>query len=248
MLTSGIDGLRLTAYVNACDHAEGTPLYRLIVEHARRQGLAGASVFEAEESFGAHRVIHDVASEFTSESIALVIEIIETPEQVDRLAEDLAPIVPGGLIVVRPAWIVRWADGITRHPISATADKGENQMEGLDVQARRVTIYFGSADRWMGGNLGTSLIETCRKLGMAGATLSRGLMGFGASSVVHKAHFLGLSEDLPEKVEVIESPEACDRLIQAIEPMLGGSLIVVEDVSVIRCGPRAGESAPAHGD
>ena len=72
------------------------------------------------------------------------------------------------------------------------------------------------------------------KLGLAGATATRGVMGFGKQSVIHKSHFLGLSDDLPEKIEIIDQPAAIDRLLPVLGEMLGAGLVVIEDVHVAR--------------
>ena len=104
----------------------------------------------------------------------------------------------------------------------------------IEGDAKRVTVFVGSADNWHGRNLAVAIVEQCRAMGMAGATVSRGIMGFGKHSVIHKAHFLGLSEDLPEKVEVVDRPEEIERLLPVLDQMVGAGLIVVEDVHVVR--------------
>jgi len=104
----------------------------------------------------------------------------------------------------------------------------------IEGEAKRVTIYFGSSDTRDGRNLAVAIVERCREMGMAGATASRGVMGFGKQSVIHRAHLLGLSEDLPEKVEVVDRPEEIARLLPILDEMVGGGLIVVEDVHVVR--------------
>jgi PII-like signaling protein len=104
----------------------------------------------------------------------------------------------------------------------------------IEGDAQRVTVYIGSADTWHGRNLAIAIVEKCRAMGMAGATASRGVMGFGKQSVIHRAHFLGLSEDLPEKIEVVDRPEQVERLLPILDQMVGGGLIVVEDVHVVR--------------
>jgi PII-like signaling protein len=100
--------------------------------------------------------------------------------------------------------------------------------------AQRVTVYIGSSDTWHSRNLATAIIELCRQLGMAGATACRGIMGFGKHSVIHKARLLDLSNDLPEKIEILDRQEQIERLLPVLEPMIGGGLIVVEDVHVVR--------------
>ena len=80
----------------------------------------------------------------------------------------------------------------------------------IEGEGKRVTAYIGSADSWQGRNLAVAIVEKCREMGMAGATVSRGVMGFGKHSVVHKVHFVGLSDDLPEKVEIVDRPAAIE--------------------------------------
>ena len=104
----------------------------------------------------------------------------------------------------------------------------------IEGAGQRVTVYIGSADTWHGRNLALAIVEQCRAMGLAGATVSRGVMGFGKQSVIHRAHFLGLSEDLPEKIEVVDRAEEIERLLPVLDSMIGGGLIVVEDVRIVR--------------
>jgi PII-like signaling protein len=106
----------------------------------------------------------------------------------------------------------------------------------MEIQgdAKRVSVYIGSSDTWHGGNLAAAIVERCRRMGMAGATVTKGLMGFGKNSRIHRAHLFGLSEDLPEKVEIIDRPERIEEVLPVLEEMVTNGLIVVEDVYVIR--------------
>jgi PII-like signaling protein len=245
------EATRLTVYLSSNAHQGGHALYRVIIELARSSDLAGGSVFAAVESLGSHGRFHDVTNEYTSAGSPLIIELIDERKAIARFVEKLQPIVQSALMIQQPVRIwhrsaKRAWDGTGQTLCSSQAPglTGVQAMTKLPANARRVTIYFGSADHDQGGNLGTAMLETCRALGLAGATLSRGIMGFGASSVVHKAHLLGISDDLPEKLEVVEEPGACARLIEAVEPMLGGCLIVVEEVSVVRSTPAGPGAEP----
>ncbi len=104
----------------------------------------------------------------------------------------------------------------------------------IEGEGQRVTVYIGSSDTWHGGNLAVAIVERCRKLGFAGATASRGIMGFGKNSRIHRAHILGLSEDLPEKVEIIDRADRIAQLLPILEEMVAGGLVVVEDVHIVR--------------
>jgi PII-like signaling protein len=111
----------------------------------------------------------------------------------------------------------------------------------LDGPAQRLTVYVGSRDVWQGRNLALAIVERCRALGLAGATATRGVLGFGKHSRIHRPGLLGLSSDLPEKVEVIDRADRIARLLPALEEMVGGGLIVVEAVRVVRYEHHAAE-------
>jgi PII-like signaling protein len=104
----------------------------------------------------------------------------------------------------------------------------------IEGDARRLTIYVGSQDTWHGKNLAAAIVEKCRAMGMAGATLTRGIMGFGKNSRIHRAHLLGLSDDLPERIEVVDRPDRIEAILPALDEMVGAGLIVMEDVQVVR--------------
>ena len=97
-----------------------------------------------------------------------------------------------------------------------------------------MTIYIGSSDTWHGRNLGVAIVEMCRFEGIAGATVSRGIMGFGKQSRIHRSHLLGLSEDLPERVEIVDRPDRIDRILPVLQEMVDGGLIVIQDVYVLK--------------
>src|SRR5262245_43437456 len=103
----------------------------------------------------------------------------------------------------------------------------------LEGKAQRITVYIGNSDTWHGHNLALAIVERCRSMGIAGATASLGVMGFGKHSRIHRTHLLGLSEDLPERIEIVDVPERIARLLPALEEMVGGGLIIVQDVRAI---------------
>jgi PII-like signaling protein len=104
----------------------------------------------------------------------------------------------------------------------------------IEGDAQRVTVYIGNSDTWHGRNLVTAIVEKCRELGIAGATATVGVMGFGKTSRIHRAHLLGLSEDLPERIEIVDQPERIEVLLPELEKLVQGGLVVLEDVHVIR--------------
>jgi CBS domain-containing protein len=112
-------------------------------------------------------------------------------------------------------------------------------------KAKRLMIYIGESDKWRGKALHVALLETLRTQGMAGATVTRGLAGFGAHSVVHTANILTLSMDLPLIIQAIDTPEKIESVLKVIAPMVGEGLITLDDVEVVKYTHRYLNPLPA---
>jgi PII-like signaling protein len=108
-------------------------------------------------------------------------------------------------------------------------------MRVLDGEQSLVRIFIGDSDRWHHQSLDQALVERLRKEGFAGVTVLRGIAGFGGASVIHTAHLVDLSADLPIVVEVVDDQEHVDRLLPILDEMLtGGALVTIEKVRVVR--------------
>lgn len=107
-----------------------------------------------------------------------------------------------------------------------------------EKKAKRLTIYIGESDQWRGKSLYIALLETLKANGMAGATVLRGIAGFGAHSVVHTSTILRLSLDQPLTINIIDTPEKINNILNVIAPMVGEGLIILEDVEVVKYAHR----------
>jgi PII-like signaling protein len=108
-------------------------------------------------------------------------------------------------------------------------------MRVLDGEQFLVRIFFGDSDKWHHQPLDRALLERLRREGFAGATVLRGIAGFGAASVIHTAHLVDLGSDLPVLVEIVEDQEHVDRLLPILDEMLTkGALVTIEKVRVLR--------------
>ena len=111
-------------------------------------------------------------------------------------------------------------------------------------QGLRVRVYFGESDhkggRFLGRPLWQVLIEYLRREGAAGATVSRGIAGFGANSIIHTASLVDLSSDLPLVLEWVDSQERVDELLPGLSSILEGTggLLTTDPVTIRRYQPQ----------
>ncbi len=105
-------------------------------------------------------------------------------------------------------------------------------------------IFIGDSDRYQGKPLYVALVEKAREQGLAGATVLRGMMGFGAGSRIHTTSLLRLSQDLPLIVEIVDTEEKVNRYLEDVEAMLDNGLITLEkaDVRFYRSGSREADA------
>ena len=103
----------------------------------------------------------------------------------------------------------------------------------LEGKARMLRIHFGEDDRWQDKPLYEAIVIKCRELDIAGASVFRGIEGYGASTLIHKRHLLR-SSDRPIMVSVIDTEEKIRSLIPALDEMVDEGLIAMSEVEVIR--------------
>jgi PII-like signaling protein len=103
----------------------------------------------------------------------------------------------------------------------------------LEGEGKLLRIFIGESDRWHGKPLYEAIVKVAREEGLAGATVIRGIEGFGADSRLHTSRILRMSEDLPVVIEIVDTEEQVDRVLALIDPMVGEGMVTVEKVHVI---------------
>ena len=106
-------------------------------------------------------------------------------------------------------------------------------MQGLTGERTLMRIHIGERDKYHGRPLYEAIVHLLRTRGFAGATVFRGIMGFGASARVHTEKVLRLSLDLPIVVECVDTEERIQEILPELDPMIGGGLITLERARVI---------------
>jgi uncharacterized protein len=102
----------------------------------------------------------------------------------------------------------------------------------LEGKAKMLRIHFGEDDKWQNKPLYEAIVMKCRELDIAGATVFRGIEGYGASTLIHKRHLL-FSSDRPIMVTVIDTEEKVSKLIPALDEMVSEGLVAISEVEVI---------------
>jgi len=103
----------------------------------------------------------------------------------------------------------------------------------LPFESQLLRIFIGEADKFHGKSLYEAIVLLAKEKGMAGATVLRGVMGFGADSRMHTAKILRLSEDLPMVIEIVDSPEKIEMFLPLLDDMIKEGLVTLENVKVI---------------
>ena len=218
---------KVTIWVNEDARHHLTSLYEAILQYLLHKGVSGATASRAMAGFGPHHVMHTTKMETLMEHLPIRIEFIDTEETVDAVMPTLYDMVTDGLIEVQDTTIVK-AIMKERH---FEQKRPHKKQQG---PAKLLRIFMGEADKWDGEPLYDAIIKRLRMMDILGATVYRGILGYGVKGETHKGHFLHISQDLPIMISVIETPEKVQEAIAIIEGMMQDGLIVTSDVDMIR--------------
>jgi PII-like signaling protein len=118
-------------------------------------------------------------------------------------------------------------------------------MARLTGRALRVTVFVGEHDTWHRKPLYSEIVHRAHAAGLAGASVFRGIEGFGASSLIHTSRLLSLSEDLPVAVVIVDAEERVRAFLPQLDELVTEGLVILDDCEVIRYvgrGDNQGES------
>lgn len=107
----------------------------------------------------------------------------------------------------------------------------------IEADAKILTIYVNSTDKWHGAALYSAIVHLCKQRGIAGATVSRCAEGYGSSGQLHTDRIMELTENLPVRIEIVDIAERIDSLLPALEPMIGEGLVTIVDARIRRFLP-----------
>jgi len=219
---------KVTIYVNEDTRYHHGPLYEAVLTYLLHKGVAGATATRSLAGFGEHQQMHTPKIEALAEHMPIRIEFIDTPEHVDALMPTLYEMVSDGLIEVQDTTIVKAAQKDRPAP---EAKLTHQRQQGA---AKMLRVFLGEADRVDGEPLYEAIVKRLRMLEIAGATVYRGILGYGAKGHTHRASFLHISKDMPVMISVIDTPAKIAEAVAVVEQMLEDGLIVVSDADFVR--------------
>lgn len=226
MLTKG-PAKKVTIFINEDSQRHMLALHESIMTFLLHKGISGATATRAYSGFGSHHTMHTPNVEALAQHLPIRIEFIETREKLDEILPTLYEMVSDGLIEVQDTTVVKMARK-TAQPEPAVAH------ERKQGPAKLLRIYMGENDKWNGAPLYDAMVKKLLMMDIAGATVYRGILGYGAKGHQHKATFLHPMRDLPVMVSVIDTAEKIALAAQAVEEMLEDGLIVISDAEIVR--------------
>ena len=218
---------KVTIFINEDTQHHLTALHSAIMTFLIHNGVAGATATRAYSGFGSHQLLHTPKVELLAEHMPIRIEFVEAPEKVEALLPRLYEMVTDGLIEVQDTTVLK---------ATRAAPGPEPSLPHLRKQgpAKLLRVFLGEADRWHEMPLYDAIVTKLRMMEIAGATVYRGILGFGAKGHEHKASFFHPMRDLPVMISVVDTEDKVKAAAEAIEGMLTDGLIVISDAEIVR--------------
>jgi PII-like signaling protein len=179
--------------------------------------------------FGADHHMHTDRIEVLTANLPMRIEFIETPEKVEELLPKLHELAGSGLIEVQDTTVVKPAEIAKK---SAYRD-GETHPLKREGTAKIMRIFIGENDKWKDKPLYKAVVECLRANEIAGVTVYKGILGYGANKRVHKGSSL-LSHDSPIMLSIVDTEEKLRKVTPVLDEMVQQGLVVLSDVDVIK--------------
>ena len=228
MLAPG-PGKKVGIYVAEDQQYHGTSAYAAILDFLFFHGVSGATVSRGIAGFGADHHLHTNRLVDLSVRLPVKIEFIETAQKVEELLPKLHELAGTGLIEMHDTTIVKPAEKQSRR-----GARQEGPPLKREAKAKMMRIYIGENDKWNGKPLYEAIVSGLRAHDIAGVTVYRGILGYGANRRIHKDATLSLSHDRPIQLSVVDTEEKLQAFMPILDQMVQQGLVVLSDVDVIK--------------
>ncbi len=228
MLKPG-SALKVVIYLGEAEQSHHRAAFLLVLDFLFYRGVAGATVTRGIAGFGADRHLQAASLIEASDNLPIKIEFIESEARVQELLPKLRELVGHGMIAAQPVEVLQAPQAHT--PAPAPEPLAFRELRG---KAKLMRIYVSESDQWHGQPLHEAIVQSLRAHDMAGATVYRGILGYGASGRMHQERRLPWSHDCPLMLSVVDDEAKIRAYLPVIEEMVAEGLLVLSDVEVIK--------------
>jgi PII-like signaling protein len=227
MLTAG-HGKKVGIYIAEDEQYHGSAAYAAILDFLFFRGVSGAIATRGIAGFAADHHMQTTALVDLAVHLPVKIEFTETAEKVEELLPKLQAMAGTGMIEIHDTTVVKPAGKQQKDPgANAPALKREGK-------AKMMRIYIGENDKWNGKPLYEAIVNGLRSNDIAGVTVYRGILGYGANRRIHNDAALSLSHDRPILLSVVDTEEKLKAFMPVLDQMVQQGLVVLSDADVIK--------------
>ncbi|MFZ1085311.1 MAG: DUF190 domain-containing protein [Terracidiphilus sp.] len=238
MLQPG-NAVKVTIYLSDGATHHGAPLYSSILDFLFYRGVAGATVTKGIAGFGADHHMHAAHLVDISDRLPIKIEFIDSREKVDALLGKLEEMAGSGLIEMQETVVAKPAQ------LSKPKQRLTPAHLKIEGKAQMMRIFISEEDRWKTKPLYEALVEAMRANDIAGVTVYRGILGYGAHRRMHKDKPLLHPHHGSIMLSAIDAAEKLRAFLPLVDQMGPEGLVVFSDVDIIKYAYRALETADA---
>jgi PII-like signaling protein len=237
MLNAG-KAMKVSIYLSDGATHHGVPVYSSILDFLFYRGVSGATAMKGVAGFGADHHMHSANMVDISDRLPLKIEFIETREKVDAILGKLEELAGTGLIEIQETTVAKPAQ------ISKPKKFVPPAHLKIEGKAQLMRIYVSEEDRWKDKPLHEALVAAMRANDIAGVTVYRGILGYGAHDLIHKDKPLHAPHHGSILLSVIDTAEKLHAFIPLVDEMVEEGLVVFSDVDIIKYAYRALDVEP----
>ena len=220
--------VKVTVYLSEGATHHGVPVYSSILDFLFYRGVSGATVTRGLAGFGADHHMHSQSSVEISDRLPIKIEFIEAREKVDALLAKLVELSGTGLVELQETTVVKPAQ------VSKAAKPVIPDHIKIEGKAQMMRIYLSEEDQWNDKPLYKALVEAMRANDIAGVTVYRGILGYGAHRRIHKDKPLLHPHHGSVMLSAIDTAEKLHDFLPLVDQMVPEGLVVFSDVDIIK--------------
>jgi PII-like signaling protein len=219
-----------------------------LVSRARHDGLAGATALRGIFGLDAAGNLLEPSSWSISEHVPVIVEIVDAPQAIGQFLDVVREVVSEGMATLERGHVLMYRSEESRRSNTAKRLSVPSPVADLSTlpspeefpamqtgeAGQLLRVFIGESDVHDGEPLFRAIVLKARELGLAGATVLRGAMGFGANSRMHTTRLLELSTDLPILIEIVDSASKIESLLPFLDEVVAEGMITIESVHVFR--------------